>query len=209
LNFFIGCYSAVSLFWKLALPLMILEFSLLMPDSKLDPVDSHSDIMAPDGLVNPIDTDYQVGQDNVALNIGPFGLDIHNRVFLISGLAIVAFVILTLVFQNDVAPVFGNMRSWITTNLDWFFLLSGNIFVLVCLFLIVSPMGKVRIGGTEAKPDYGYLGWFSMLFAAGMGIGLMFYGVSEPLSHFGSSLGGATVVDGVRTDWAPFGWSRR
>jgi len=184
---------------------MILEFSLLMPDSKLDPVDSHSDIMAPDGLVNPIDTDYQVGQDNVALNIGPFGLDIHNRVFLISGLAIVAFVILTLVFQNDVAPVFGNMRSWITTNLDWFFLLSGNIFVLVCLFLIVSPMGKVRIGGTEAKPDYGYLGWFSMLFAAGMGIGLMFYGVSEPLSHFGSSLGGTTVVDGLRTDWAPLG----
>ena len=176
-----------------------------MPDSKLDPIDSQSDIMTPDGLVNPIDTDYQVGQDNVALNIGPFGLDIHNRVFLISGLAIVAFVILTLAFQNSVAPVFGDMRSWITTNLDWFFLLSGNIFVLVCLFLIVSPMGKVRIGGTEAKPDYGYLGWFSMLFAAGMGIGLMFYGVSEPLSHFGSSLGGTTVVDGVRTDWAPLG----
>ena len=168
-----------------------------MPESKLDPIDSQSDIMTPDGLVNPIDTDYQVGQDNVALNIGPFGLDIHNRVFLISGLAIVAFVILTLAFQNSVAPVFGDMRSWITTNLDWFFLLSGNIFVLVCLFLIVSPMGKVRIGGTEAKPDYGYLGWFSMLFAAGMGIGLMFYGVSEPLSHFGSSLGGTTVVDGA------------
>jgi BCCT family betaine/carnitine transporter len=182
-----------------------LEFFFLMPDSKLDPIDSQSDIMTPDGLVNPIDTDYQVGQDNVALNIGPFGLDIHNRVFLISGLAIVAFVILTLAFQNSVAPVFGDMRSWITTNLDWFFLLSGNIFVLVCLFLIVSPMGKVRIGGTEAKPDYGYLGWFSMLFAAGMGIGLMFYGVSEPLSHFGSSLGGTTVVDGVRTDWAPLG----
>jgi BCCT family betaine/carnitine transporter len=182
-----------------------LEIFFLMPDSKLDPIDSQSDIMTPDGLVNPIDTDYQVGQDNVALNIGPFGLDIHNRVFLISGLAIVAFVILTLAFQNSVAPVFGDMRSWITTNLDWFFLLSGNIFVLVCLFLIVSPMGKVRIGGTEAKPDYGYLGWFSMLFAAGMGIGLMFYGVSEPLSHFGSSLGGTTVVDGVRTDWAPLG----
>jgi BCCT family betaine/carnitine transporter len=182
-----------------------LEIFFLMPDSKLDPIDSQSDIMTPDGLVNPIDTDYQVGQDNVALNIGPFGLDIHNRVFLISGLAIVAFVILTLAFQNSVAPVFRDMRSWITTNLDWFFLLSGNIFVLVCLFLIVSPMGKVRIGGTEAKPDYGYLGWFSMLFAAGMGIGLMFYGVSEPLSHFGSSLGGTTVVDGVRTDWAPLG----
>jgi len=165
----------------------------------------NKDIMSPDGEVNPINTDYQVGQDNVALQIGPFGLDIHNRVFMISGLAIVAFVLLTLIFQDQVAPIFGAMRSWLTTNLDWFFLSAGNIFVLVCLFLIVSPLGKVRIGGTEATPDYTYAGWFSMLFAAGMGIGLMFYGVSEPLSHFGSSFAGTSMENGVRTDWAPLG----
>ncbi|WP_086481767.1 BCCT family transporter [Oceanospirillum sanctuarii] len=165
----------------------------------------NNDIMTPDGKVNPIDTDYQIGQDNVALQIGPFGLDIHNRVFMISGLSIVAFVLLTLIFQSQVAPLFSSMRSWLTTNLDWFFLSAGNIFVLVCLFLIFSPLGRVRIGGTEATPDYTYAGWFSMLFAAGMGIGLMFYGVSEPLSHFSSSLGGTSVADGVRTDWAPLG----
>ncbi|WP_028303357.1 BCCT family transporter [Oceanospirillum maris] len=165
----------------------------------------NKDIMSPDGEVNPINTDYQVGQDNVALQIGPFGLDIHNRVFMISGLAIVAFVLLTLIFQDQVAPIFGAMRSWLTTNLDWFFLSAGNIFVLVCLFLVVSPLGKVRIGGTEATPDYTYAGWFSMLFAAGMGIGLMFYGVSEPLSHFGSSFAGTSMENGVRTDWAPLG----
>ncbi len=162
-------------------------------------------LMAPEGAVNPIDTDYKVGQDNIALQIGPFGLDIHNRVFLISGLAIVAFVFLTLAFQNQVGPWFGDLRSWLTSNLDWFFLGAGNIFVLVCLFLIVSPLGKVRLGGTEAKPDYSYAGWLSMLFAAGMGIGLMFYGVSEPLSHLASSLGGTSVENGVRTDWAPLG----
>ncbi len=66
-------------------------------------------------------------------------------------------------------------------------------------------MGKVRLGGTEAKPDFSYLGWFSMLFAAGMGIGLMFFGVSEPLSHFASSMGGTVMENGVRTDWAPLG----
>jgi BCCT family betaine/carnitine transporter len=165
----------------------------------------NKDIMSPDGEVNPINTDYQVGQDNVALQIGPFGLDIHNRVFMISGLAIVAFVLLTLIFQDQVAPIFGAMRSWLTTNLDWFFLSAGNIFVLVCLFLVVSPLGKVRIGGTEATPDYTYAGWFSMLFAAGMGIGLMFYGVSEPLSHFGSSFAGTSMENCVRTDWAPLG----
>ncbi|RVU29836.1 BCCT family transporter [Neptunomonas marina] len=164
-----------------------------------------SNLQTPDGKANPIDTDYQVGQDNVALQIGPFGLDIHNRVFLIAGLTVVAFVFLTLAFQNQVAPLFSGMRTWLTTNLDWFFMSAGNIFVLVCLGLIVSPLGRVRIGGTEATPDYSYLGWFSMLFAAGMGIGLMFFGVSEPMSHYASSFGGTSVADGVRTDWAPLG----
>ena len=164
------------------------------------------DPMAPDGDVNPYDTDYQVGQDNIVVNVGPFGLDIHNRVFAISGLMVVAFVFLTLAFQNQVEPLFGQLRSWLTTHLDWFFISAGNIFVIVCLALAFSPLGKVRLGGTLAKPDYTYLGWFSMLFAAGMGIGLMFYGVSEPLSHFNSSLGGISVDgNGARTDWAPLG----
>lgn len=164
-----------------------------------------SDPMAPSGAVNPIDTDYKVGQDNIVLEVGPFGLDIHNRVFAISGLLVVAFVVLTLAFQNQVEPMFTAMRGWLTSNLDWFFISAGNIFVLVCLGLAISPLGKVRLGGTEATPDYTYLGWFSMLFAAGMGIGLMFFGVSEPLSHFGSAFGGTAMENGVRTDWAPLG----
>ncbi|CZF81320.1 Glycine betaine transporter OpuD [Grimontia marina] len=166
---------------------------------------SHEELMKPDGDVNPIDTDYQVGQDNIAMKIGPFGLDIHNRVFLISGLAVVLFVFVTLAFQKDVAPIFGEIRGWLTTNLDWFFLSAGDIFVITCLVLVVSPLGKVRLGGTEATPDYTYAGWFSMLFAAGMGIGLMFWGVAEPLSHYGAALGGTSVENGVRTDWAPLG----
>lgn len=60
------------------------------------------------------------------------------------------------------------------SNLDWFFLSAGNVFVVVCLILIVTPLGRVRIGGTEATPDYTYAGWLAMLFAAGMGIGLVF-----------------------------------
>ncbi len=163
------------------------------------------DPMSPDGAVNPIDTDYKVGQDNIIVNVGPFGLDIHNRVFAISGLLVITFVVLTLAFQNQVEPLFTAMRGWLTSNLEGFFIASGNIFVLVCLGLAISPLGKVRLGGTEATPDYTYLGWFSMLFAAGMGIGLMFFGVSEPLSHFGSAFGGTTVENGVRTDWAPLG----
>ncbi|MBO9482427.1 BCCT family transporter [Salinisphaera sp. G21_0] len=165
--------------------------------------ENNGGIQRPDGKVKAIDTDYQIGQDNIALKVGPLGLDIHNRVFAISGLSIVMFVVLTLAFRNSVEPFFEGLRGWLTSNMDWFFLSASNIFVLVCLALIVTPLGRVRIGGTEAEPDYSYAGWLAMLFAAGMGIGLVFFGVSEPMSHFSSSLGGVTVENGVRTDWAP------
>ncbi|HCE2427693.1 TPA: BCCT family transporter [Vibrio parahaemolyticus] len=167
--------------------------------------DNNGGIKRPDGKVNAIDTDYQIGQDNVALKVGPFGLDIHNRVFAISGMAIVLFVVATLTFRQQVEPFFAGLRAWLVSNLDWFFLASGNVFVIVCLVLIVTPLGRVRIGGTEATPDYSYSGWLAMLFAAGMGIGLVFFGVSEPMSHFSSALGGVNIENGVRTDWAPLG----
>ncbi|HIF9382953.1 TPA: BCCT family transporter [Photobacterium damselae] len=165
--------------------------------------DNNGGIQRPDGKVKAIDTDYQIGQDNIALKVGPFGLDIHNRVFAISGMFIILFVVFTLLFREQVEPFFSGLRNWLTSSMDWFFLSAGNIFVLVCLGLIVTPLGRVRIGGTEATPDYSYAGWLAMLFAAGMGIGLVFFGVSEPMSHFSSALGGVTVENGVRTDWAP------
>ncbi len=111
-----------------------------------------NDPMIPDGKVTPIDTDYQIGQDNILLNVGPFGLDIHNRVFAISALTIIAFVVLTLTFQNQVEPLFSGIKTWLTTNLDWFFMSAANIFVLICFGLVVSPLGRVRLGGTDAKP---------------------------------------------------------
>lgn len=162
-------------------------------------------IPAPSGEVNLIDTDYVVGQDNFKGEFS-FSLDIHGKVFLISAATIFLFVILTLALQNEVEPIFSAMRSWLTANLAWFFMSTANIFVLLCLGLIVSPLGKVRLGGREAVPDHSYVGWFSMLFAAGMGIGLMFYGVAEPMSHFSAAMGGVNLdAAGVRTDWAPLG----
>jgi BCCT family betaine/carnitine transporter len=158
-------------------------------------------IPAPSGASNLIDTDYVIGQDNFKSKF----LDIHSKVFSISALAIILFVVLTLALRSEVEPLFTAARGWLTNNLAWFFLGSANIFVLLCLGLIVSPLGKVRLGGKEAVADYSYIGWFSMLFAAGMGIGLMFYGVAEPMSHFSSAMGGTSVENGVRTDWAPLG----
>ena len=131
---------------------------------------------------------YRLGQDNIT----PFGLDIHNPVFLISGLTIVVFVLYALMLREHAAEFFGWLRPAITGTFDWFFLSAGNVFVLFALLLIFLPVGKVRLGGQDATPDFGYPGWFAMLFAAGMGIGLMFFGVSEPLSHYASSMGGVS-----------------
>ncbi len=162
------------------------------------PVES---IPAPTGAANLIDTDYVIGQDNITRKF----FDVHGKVFIISALTIVLFVVVTLAMRSEVEPIFTALRDWLTGNLAWFFIGSANIFVLLCLGLIISPLGRVRLGGREATPDYSYTGWFSMLFAAGMGIGLMFYGVAEPMSHFSTALGGTTVENGVRTDWAPLG----
>lgn len=172
---------------------------------EVDEIDEVEAIPEPEGDTEIIETDYDIGQDNFNGAVS-LELDIHKVVFSVSAIGVMLFVFLTLAFQNDVEPLFIGLRNWLTGNLDWFFLLSGNIFVLVCLGLIISPLGKVRLGGPDASPDFGYIGWFSMLFAAGMGIGLMFFGVSEPMSHYSSAFGGITLgEDGVRTDWAPLG----
>jgi BCCT family betaine/carnitine transporter len=144
-------------------------------------------IPVPEGQTELIDTDYEIGQDNIEGQLGPFGFDVHNPVFMVSGLTIVAFVFYALALPEQAGALFGWLRPWLTSTFDWFFLGAANIFVLFCLFLIVSPWGKVRLGGKEATPDFTYTGWFAMLFAAGMGIGLMFFGVLEPVYHMAIS----------------------
>ncbi len=172
-------------------------------------------VPTPEGPSDLIETDYRIGQDNIQGKLGPFGLDIHNPVFLVSGLVVVAFVALTIIFQEAAGPFFDSLRKGITSNLDWFFLSAGNIFVLVCLACILLPIGSVRLGGRDATPDYSYLGWFSMLFAAGMGIGLMFFGVLEPAYYFGTPWGDQPlgrdlgIVEGQLADPATIEAARR
>ena len=150
-------------------------------------------IPEPEGPSDIISTDYEIGQDNIETKIGPFGLDIHNPVFVISGGLVVLFVAYALILPEQAESIFGWLRPTLTSTFDWFFLMSANIFVIFCLLLIVTPMGSVRLGGADATPDYGYPGWFAMLFAAGMGIGLMFFGVLEPAYYFGTPWGDAPL----------------
>jgi BCCT family betaine/carnitine transporter len=125
-------------------------------------------------------TDYEIGQDNIR----SFGLDLHNPVFVISSLLVVLFVMGTLIFPGEAKEAFDGSKAWSIENFDWFFLVAGNIFVLFCLALIVLPVGKIRLGGEDAEPEFSRLSWFAMLFAAGMGIGLMFWSVAEPTAYY-------------------------
>ena len=123
-----------------------------------------------------------------------FGLDIYlTPVFVIASIAIVAFVVGSLVFQEGATTLFGNVRVWLTTNLDWLFMITANLVLLFCLIVAFSPFGKIRLGGADAKPEYSNLTWLAMLFAAGIGIGLLFFGVAEPMYYLQSPPLGITA----------------
>jgi BCCT family betaine/carnitine transporter len=104
-------------------------------------------------------------------------------VFPVSAALVILFVTLTLVFRDQAAVTFGQLRIWVTTQFDWFFIVSANLFVVFLLLIAVSPLGRIRLGGKGARPEYRYPAWLAMLFAAGVGIGLMFFGVLEPVTH--------------------------
>ncbi len=137
------------------------------------------------------ETDFELGQDNIR----PMGLDIHNPVFVISSVVIFGFVLIALANQEASAEFFGWLRPWLTSTFDWFLVLSVDAITLFCIALIFLPVGSVRIGGKDAKPDYSYPGWIAMMFAAGIGIGLLFFGVLEPVYYNFSEGGNARPLN--------------
>ncbi|MFG6138699.1 BCCT family transporter [Halomonas sp. B23F22_10] len=120
------------------------------------------------------------GQDNKQM----MGLDFHNPVFPLSALAILGFILYALVYPDAANTQLGAARGFAIEHFDWLFMIAGNAFVVLCLALIVLPLGRIRLGGPGARPDHSLVSWFSMLFAAGMGIGLMFWSVAEPVAYY-------------------------
>ncbi|MGQ7245923.1 BCCT family transporter [Halomonas sp. V046] len=131
-------------------------------------------------MTRPKDPVMTPGQDNTQR----WGLDFHYPVFPLSALAILAFIIYALVFPVAASAQLVGARGWAIEHFDWLFMIAGNLFVVVCLILVVLPLGRIRLGGRSARPEHSTLSWFSMLFAAGMGIGLMFWSVAEPVAYY-------------------------
>ncbi|MEX1199148.1 MAG: choline BCCT transporter BetT [Methylophaga sp.] len=124
---------------------------------------------------------------------------INPPVFFGSAILILAFVIFGATFSEQAASVFSTSQSWIVDTFGWFYLLAVAIFLIFCLSLAISPYGQVKLGPDHSTPDYNYTSWFAMLFSAGMGIGLLFFGVAEPIMHYSAPpTGDAETIQAAR-----------
>lgn len=131
-------------------------------------------------MASKYESDHVIGESNIQR----WGMDIHNPVFAISASLIIVFVLATIQFPRQANELLGATRGWLLHNFDSFMMASVTAILLFCLALIVLPVSKVRLGGAQALPEFTRLSWFAMLFAAGMGIGLMFWGVAEPMTYY-------------------------
>ena len=126
------------------------------------------------------DTDHEIGDNNIRM----LGMDVHNPVFFGSAILIILFVVGTLIAPTQASLILGGARSWTLEYAHWFFSASIGAILIFCVLLAILPVGRIRIGGTSAKPEFSTPSWLAMLFSAGVGIGLMFWGAAEPLAYY-------------------------
>ena len=115
--------------------------------------------------------------------LGPFPR-VSKPVFLSSALLIIAFIIFGAFFNELANEVFGQAKAFISVRFGWFFIVVVNLALLMSIYLIFSKYGDIRLGYQTEEPEYNLLSWIGMLFSAGIGIGLLYWGTAEPLQHF-------------------------
>lgn len=96
---------------------------------------------------------------------------------------ILGVTIFAMIFPDSAAAAFQGVQGWIVEHLGWYYMLIIGAFIGIAAFIGFSRLGRIKLGRDDDEPEFGVLSWFSMLFAAGMGIGLVFYGVGEPLTY--------------------------
>jgi|TARA_B110000977_G_scaffold38075_1_gene51217 choline/glycine/proline betaine transport protein len=101
-----------------------------------------------------------------------------------SALLVLGFVIFTIVDPQYAASVYNGAKSYIASELAWYYIGLMNVFLLLSLYLVFSRFGSIRLGADSDRPEFSLFAWFSMLFGAGIGIGILFYSIAEPITHF-------------------------
>ncbi|SEQ62739.1 glycine betaine transporter [Virgibacillus subterraneus] len=107
-----------------------------------------------------------------------------TKVFYISAIVAVLFIIWGILPNSNMSEVTTEIQGDIVDKFGWFYLMSATAFLVFAIYLVFSKYGNIKLGKPGDKPEYSYLTWFAMLFSAGMGIGLVFWGAAEPLSHY-------------------------
>lgn len=129
---------------------------------------------------------------------GPFPR-VNRPVFIASALLIVGFIIFGSLFGEWAGEVFNQLQSFITHRFRWLFIILMNVAVVFSLYIALSRYGDIRLGHQTEHPEYSLLSWFGMLFSAGIGIGLLYWGTAEPLYHFMSPpMGQAETVEAAK-----------
>jgi choline/glycine/proline betaine transport protein len=112
------------------------------------------------------------------------GFDLHPQVSLAAGGLVLLFIVATVIFREQSAAFFQHLLDGIGNTFGWLYILAANFFVIVMLLIAASRYGRIRIGGPDALPEFSTFSWYAMLISAGMGIGLMFWSVAEPIFHY-------------------------
>ena len=120
-------------------------------------------------------------EEQQASQVGKLGI-----VFWISVAFSVVFLLWGAIFTGNLSTVTSGILNFVLNNFGWLYLVSTTLFLFFVIFLAFSRFGKIKLGKDDEEPEFGRLSWFAMLFAAGMGIGLVFWGVAEPMSHYGT-----------------------
>ncbi|MDG1579598.1 choline BCCT transporter BetT [Pseudomonas sp. GOM6] len=124
---------------------------------------------------------------------------LNRPVFFSSAFLIIALVLYSVLLQEQAQNQFALLQGWIIDKASWFYVLAVALILICCVFLAVSRYGDIKLGPDHSQPEYRNTTWFAMLFSAGMGIGLMFFGVAEPLMHFTAPpVGEAGTVQAAR-----------
>lgn len=111
--------------------------------------------------------------------------DVHPPVFWVAALLALFFIVTTISVGGErMSAIFSDLQTSISDAAGWFFILTVNFFLIFILIIGFSKFGSIRLGGNDARPEFSTTAWFSMLFSAGMGIGLIFYSVAEPMIHY-------------------------
>ena len=119
-------------------------------------------------------------------NIVKWGFDIHPQVTFSAAAFLLLFIAATLIFPDQAAGVFSAILNFINEKVGWLYIISFNIFIGAALYFALGRYGKIRLGGPAALAEFSTPAWYAMLISAGLGIGLMFWGVAEPIFHLTS-----------------------